>query len=209
MPRPRSDIEPRIVHAARRRFLENGVDGASLRRIARDAHTNIGMVYYYFPTKDDLFLAVVEEIYEKLLEDIGAELERQGSFGERVRAMYRRVGAMSEDELAVFRLVAREALVSSARLERLVERFKRGHIPLILRALTDGISAGEVDPSYHPAVALLTTLAIGVVPQIVLHIAGDRLPFPDRPRGDALAAQLTSLLVRGLGTPSAETKAES
>ena len=59
MARPKSDIEPRIIHAARRRFLEDGVDGASLRKIAREAGTNIGMIYYYFPTKDDLFLAYV------------------------------------------------------------------------------------------------------------------------------------------------------
>src|SRR4029077_6434218 len=57
MARPRSDIQPRIVRAARERFLAEGVDGASLRTIASDAGTNVGMVFYYFPTKDDLFLA--------------------------------------------------------------------------------------------------------------------------------------------------------
>ena len=62
MARPRSDIQKRIVLAARTRFLADGVDGASLRHIARAARTSIGMVYYYFPTKDDLFLAVVEEL---------------------------------------------------------------------------------------------------------------------------------------------------
>ena len=31
MARPRSDVGPRIVHAARERFLKEGVDGASLR----------------------------------------------------------------------------------------------------------------------------------------------------------------------------------
>ena len=31
MARPRSDIAPRILHAARERFLAEGVDGASLR----------------------------------------------------------------------------------------------------------------------------------------------------------------------------------
>jgi AcrR family transcriptional regulator len=45
MARPASDIAPRIVHAARERFLFEGVDGASLRNIAKDAGTNIGMVY--------------------------------------------------------------------------------------------------------------------------------------------------------------------
>ena len=67
MPRPPSDIAARIVEAARDRFLLQGVDGASLRSIAADAGTNIGMVYYYFKTKDDLFLAVIEEAYAQLL----------------------------------------------------------------------------------------------------------------------------------------------
>ena len=58
MGRTPSDIAPRIVHAARRRFLSDGVEGASLRAIARDARTSIGMIYYYYPAKDDLFLAV-------------------------------------------------------------------------------------------------------------------------------------------------------
>ena len=46
MARPRGDIAPRILHAARKRFLVEGVDGASLRAIARDARTNKGMIYY-------------------------------------------------------------------------------------------------------------------------------------------------------------------
>jgi len=75
MARPRSDIAPRVVIAARERFLKDGVDGASLRAIAHDARTSIGMIYYYFPTKDDLFLAVVEQVYEKVLADMASALE--------------------------------------------------------------------------------------------------------------------------------------
>src|SRR6185295_5828153 len=70
MARPPTDIRQRILGAARARFLAEGVDGASLREIARDAKTTIGMVSYYFPAKDDLFLAVVEEVYAVLLGDL-------------------------------------------------------------------------------------------------------------------------------------------
>ena len=76
MPRPKSDIDARIVAAARARFLLEGVDGASLRSIATDAGTNVGMIYYYFPTKDDLFLGVVEDIYAGLLDDLAQALDR-------------------------------------------------------------------------------------------------------------------------------------
>ena len=67
MARPGSDLRSRVVPAARARFLAQGVDGASLRSIADDAGTSIGMVYYYFKTKDDLFLAVVEDVYGELM----------------------------------------------------------------------------------------------------------------------------------------------
>src|SRR6185503_10603877 len=104
MPRPRSDIEPRILKAARARFLSDGVDGASLRTIARDAGTSIGMVYYYFPTKDDLFFAVVEEVYAKLLADMTLALEPNAPVEERMRRFYARVGAVSDAELATVQL---------------------------------------------------------------------------------------------------------
>src|SRR5512141_201018 len=162
MPRPKSDIEPRIVHAARHRFLVEGVDGASLRRIARDAGTSIGMIYYYFPTKDDLFLAVVEEIYGQVLADLEASLEHASHFDERVQLLYARFNTMTETEIQVFQLVAREALSSSARLERLIERFKRGHIALMLQTVGGGIAAGELTPELHPALMSISTLVIGL-----------------------------------------------
>src|SRR5687767_15276580 len=105
MARPRGDIDIRILRAARQRFLIEGVDGASLRHIARDAGTSIGMIYYYFPSKQELFLAVVEEIYSTLLADLREALAGPGGFEQRVQRLYHRFARMSEDELTVLRLV--------------------------------------------------------------------------------------------------------
>src|SRR3954471_14354662 len=101
MARPRSDIRTRVLHEARTRFLLEGVDGASLRRIAEDAGTSIGMVYYYFPTKDELFLAVVEEVYEVVLADLLAALEPTRSVPERIEGLYAQIGRLSENERMV------------------------------------------------------------------------------------------------------------
>src|SRR6185436_4632896 len=111
MARPRSDIAPRILAAARERCLYDGVDGASLRAIAKEAGTSIGMVYYYFPTKDDLFVAAIEEVYGKLLDDLARALAPDAPVEERLRRMYERFGAASETELMTVRMLAREALV--------------------------------------------------------------------------------------------------
>ena len=203
MVRPRTDIRPRIVAAARARFLSEGVDGASLRAIARDADSNIGMIYYYFPTKDDLFLGVVEEVYAAVLADLEAALAQDADFEARVRAMYVRIGRLTTDEADVFRLVVREALVSSERMSRLMERFKRGHVPLVLRVVSEGKQAGALASDVPLPLMMITTLALGVLPQFVLRTLGERSPFGDALKpGDALVEPLLRVLLGGIGAPS-------
>ncbi len=149
MARPRSDIAPRIVHAARDRFLKHGVDGASLREIARAARTSVGMVHYYFPTKDDLLLAVIEEVYAALSADIRKALEPDAGVEERLRRLYTRIASMSGEEFTVIRIVLREALVSSGRLKKVFGRFtaEGAHVPLIAGTVLEGIQSGG--PRFH------------------------------------------------------------
>lgn len=202
MPRPATDIPVRILRAARDRFLSEGVDGASLRAIARDAGTNIGMLYYYYPTKDELFLAVVEEVYSALLADLTEALAPGVPARERISRLYSRLGALSADETAVLTLVIREILVSSPRLERMVERFQRGHLPLILGTLADGVGSGEIDGTIPPPVLLIATFAIGVLPQMLRRKAGHLPPFAALPEPQALARNLVDVLFDGIGSPS-------
>jgi AcrR family transcriptional regulator len=199
MARPRSNIRSRIVHAAREQFLRSGVEGAALRTIARQAHTSIGMVYYYFPNKDDLFFEVVEEVYIALLSDLTRALSPDVPVRERIGRLYGRVGTASDLELAIVRLVFLEALTSSSRLERLIKRFQRGHIPLVLAAITDGIRDGSIDPHWSPSLALVSTLALGGAAQLLRRIAGERLRIGDMPAGQMLSDQLVEVLFDGLG----------
>ncbi len=84
---------------------------------------------------------------------------------------------MSDDEIKVIRLIVREALVSSARLGRLMDRFSRGHIALTFGALAEGIRAGTITDRHHPAVLMVATFALGVSAQIVSRTAGKRFPI--------------------------------
>jgi len=199
MPRPRSDIQPRIVRAARARFLESGVDGASLRTIASDAGTNVGMVFYYFPTKDDLFLAVIEDVYVKLLDDIAAALAGDAPVRERLERVFARLGRASEDELTVVRLVVREVLLSHERFGRVFARMQRGHVAMILSTLAEGIARGEIDASIPPPLLLLSSLGMGALPQMVRRAAGDRPPFSVLPGPEKLAHESVELLFRAIG----------
>ena len=199
MPRPKGDIEPRIVRAARRRFEKEGVDGASLRAIAKDAGTSIGMIYYYFPTKDELFLSVVETTYERVLADLEQALAPDIPARERFQNLFVRLAHLNDDEISMMRLIAREALVSSSRLDRLIERFKLGHVPLILRTIFDGLGEGLLDRSRHPLVLLFATAGLAGPPQLMRRVIGDRLPLPGVPGPDELARELVDVLLNGVG----------
>lgn len=209
MARPRSDIAPRVVHAARARFLHDGVDGASLRQIAQDARTSIGMVYYYFPTKDDLFLAVVEETYAGVLEKMTAALAPPGAVEERIGQLYRVLGALTGDEITTVRLVVREALVSSNRLSRLLDRFQRGHLSLVAGVLSEGVQTGHIDPRHPFPVLLAVTFAMGAASQLLLRVAGDRLPLAAMVHPDTLPDQLVYALFHGIGAPAAPAEPEA
>ena len=53
----------RILNAALEEFSRYGLGGARVERIAQRANANKRMIYYYYGSKDDLFLAALEASY--------------------------------------------------------------------------------------------------------------------------------------------------
>jgi AcrR family transcriptional regulator len=204
MARPRGDIDSRILLAARQRFLIDGVDGASLRAVARDAKTSIGMIYYYFPTKEELFLGVVEAVYQRVLRDIEVALGADVPVRGRILRLYERIGRLDAEEIDVLRLTIREALVSTERRERLIERFQRGHFPIVVRTILDGLADGTLERSLHPLVLLSSVIALGALPPVIVRLVGGRLPLPGSAQPEELPKQLITALFRGIGASGAD-----
>src|SRR3569623_734880 len=55
-----------ILAAATREFARHGLGGARVDRIAAGARTNKRMLYYYYGSKDALFVAVLEDCYARI-----------------------------------------------------------------------------------------------------------------------------------------------
>jgi TetR/AcrR family transcriptional regulator len=55
-----------ILHAARSLFAEKGFEGASTQEIADRAGVNKRLVFYYFKNKEDLYLAALEDFFDKV-----------------------------------------------------------------------------------------------------------------------------------------------
>ncbi|MQY26088.1 TetR/AcrR family transcriptional regulator [Nocardia aurantia] len=61
-PRDREEKRAEIVGAARRLFVEEGYDAASMARIARDAGVVSNTLYWYFQDKDAVLIAVLNAV---------------------------------------------------------------------------------------------------------------------------------------------------
>jgi AcrR family transcriptional regulator len=57
---PAKDTRDRLVAAAMRLFADKGYQAASTSEIAREAKANPGSLYFFFPTKQQLLVAVLE-----------------------------------------------------------------------------------------------------------------------------------------------------
>lgn len=83
-----------ILAAALAAFAESGFNGASMRTIAGRAGTSLSNLYNYFPSKDDLLVAVLKDANSELLRRVRQQVEAAGPTPEeRLRAA---VGAYVE-----------------------------------------------------------------------------------------------------------------
>src|SRR5262249_13185512 len=116
----------------------------------------------------------------------------------RLRRMYGGVGRMSEDDLVIVKLIVREALVSSQRLERLIARFMRGHLPLIVATLADGLRDGSFRTDLPPPVLFMATMALGMAPQLARRAVGAQALLAGAPEREDLGEKALEVLLHGI-----------
>jgi len=66
-----------ILNAARDVFIESGYEHATLDEVARRAEFAKGTLYSYFESKVDLFEALVDEEFSRLISDVRATVEAE------------------------------------------------------------------------------------------------------------------------------------
>lgn len=55
-----------IVAAAREEFAKSGYDGARMDRVSELSGVSKGLLYHHFGSKENLFIAILEDIYQEL-----------------------------------------------------------------------------------------------------------------------------------------------
>src|SRR6266567_7456529 len=185
----------RILQAARRVFARHGYHGATIGEIADEAGLSNGAVYYNFASKEDLFLALLDDWRTELIRDVQAAAGRAGSaepghsFQDEMRQVIQTLKRGREWRLLLF-----EFVTYAARNAEFRQRFAAGRQNFnaaLASALADRIEAHRLQPVVPPE-----QLAV-LVSALVNGLALDDLTEPGAIPENLLAAALLALMDPG------------
>ena len=178
--RQREATRERILEAAVETFAEKGFTGASTREIARRAGTNQGLITYHFRTKDELWRAAADSIFEGLGVQLAGRLDALdlGDPRERAREAIRVYVRFAAAHPELFRIMVDEGRVAGERLAWLVDTHLlhlcfRGEAHLVAGQPHATGALAVVDGVHHPVG--VGQVEIGMVVGDLDHIAGFEL----------------------------------
>ena len=82
----KEDTEKKIVKAARKVFIEKGLEGARMQEIADRAGINKALLHYYFRSKDKLFDAVFQDIARGIIPVFTEKLKAENNLMELLKS---------------------------------------------------------------------------------------------------------------------------
>ena len=164
----------RLLAAAADEFARLGLAGANIDEISLAAGLAKGTVYNHFPSKEALFLSVVEQACALAAE--GAEdLPPEASTRERLRAVLDSDVAWAREHEAFARVLLREIFTADPRFYPRVIEAAAPFISRVRSILADGVSRGEIRPQPPPEDFALLFVGLGDLALIQNWGSGRRL----------------------------------
>lgn len=185
-------VEPglacRIRTAAAVLFAEAGFHGTGMRHIAEKAGVSIGALYHYFPSKEDVFLAVLRHAYDQRLAEAKVLWQEGTSAPEVVRRVVELHFASLAGGEGGGRLVGHAWQAEVPSLRGQIVALREEYAQCIAGLLSQAVARGDIR-SAHP---LLTAYALlGLVESVTARaVAEDGLAEEIRRKGPAEVAEM-------------------
>ena len=187
-----SERRAQILRAARSVFVEEGFRVARVSDVAKRAGLSKGAVYFYFPSKQELFLALVHEEHENTHSFIDAAEQDQRpaavkliDLGQRYLQYF--AGLKTPPK---FFLMMTEQAVRDETIREEVQAVHQRFLDAVTRIIAQGIAEGTFRPLDPSVVAMMLKAMIdGLAGESAIGV---------RPDPDALTRDGIDLLLRGL-----------
>lgn len=181
----------RILDAALDIFSNKGYHDTRLDEIVQESRTSKGSIYFHFPNKEKLFLALVDQFADLLERRVNEAIQKEAEGMKRVRAALESV----LNTFGKYRRPAKLLLVQAVGLGNVFEK-KRLEINdrfahLIQTYLDEAVKLGEIEPADTPVIAHAW---MGAIYNVVIQWVYTNDPKPDR-----IMSALLPMLLRSVG----------
>src|SRR6056297_67472 len=186
---PREQRREQVMSVARQVFVERGYHAAGMDEIADAAGVSKPVLYQHFPSKLELYLALLDGGIAELLSSADEALLSTTDNKERVRATMRAYFSFVADQGSAYRLVFESDVMNESAVR---ERVDRAH-EAIAAKIADVIST---DTGLRPEQAML----LGSGLQGLAQVAATRWLYSAEPRTplDEAADLVSALAWRGI-----------
>ena len=188
-----------ILAAAMTCFARQGYHATSMDDVVRESGLSVGAIYSYFPSKEDLFLALCDDRANQTLAYLNDLFRRPGPMADKTREAVDYVFQLLSDEMLTLTRINLEFMSVAINSERLKERQERRceSVRQFLRwLLSEAQQQDEVraDVDVEAAAELMMALNEGI---FLLSVVGVR-----KVSLEALKPAYLSLLNAGLSGPT-------
>ncbi|WP_077490012.1 TetR/AcrR family transcriptional regulator [Sinomonas mesophila] len=181
---PRDERRAQLLSAALEVFASNGYHGAAMDEIAEAAHVSKPVLYQHFPSKRDLYLALLDSHLASLSDLMKKALGSTTDNRERVRAVIRAYYEFIAADDQAHRLVFQSDLLNDTDVASRLETFNRGFseaiaeviasdtkLPMVEAQLLGRGLAGMAQVSARHWLETSTSLDIDVAADLVSRLA--------------------------------------
>lgn len=155
-------VREALLQAARENFTSREFKAVSLREIAASAGVNGAMVNYYFGSKQGLYMAMVDGMFDSLEKSLPAMSESSAITVEDFSRSYCQF--LGENPWWP-NFMVREVLFSEGdNQDAMIRKFSSSFAPRLMQSIQQGISSGHYRQDLNPGLTLLSLMGMTIFP---------------------------------------------
>ena len=179
-----------LLHAAEKVFAEQGYANASIAEITRRAGIGLGTFYVYYPNKEALFLELVDELGERLKNEVGAKMGAFTNRMERQRAAFLGFMEFTAKNRHLYRVIRQVELVDEHAYRQYYKRLAHTYSSALEQAMLEG-EVARYDPE------ALAWMLMGIADFIGLRY----VVWEEEPDFERILDDVTAFVEGGLRSP--------
>jgi len=191
--------EKEILEAARNRFAHYGFSKVTMEEIASDVGMGKASLYYYFPTKEDLFKSVINKEQNLFAEEIEKLVGRKISAENKLKNYVKKRLEFFHELVNLSTLNVNTFVDLKLLFKELFEDFEKKELQLLQRILDEGKMNGEFDSRLrHETTLTFLHLLQGLRLRMIKFIKDNRM---ERGNYDELRVEMTvfvEIFIKGI-----------